>query len=114
MKRLIAMNDEHGEILVRCLQRMQALECAKRPPKWRALENEDFDEQLEHGPRYAAGSWFGQIQNHERQRLLRAISELERGGLLVTHRRWGRRLSHIRLTAEGEKIAQKLLKEAAQ
>jgi hypothetical protein len=111
MKRLNAMNDEHQEILMRCHLRMQALKCAKRPPSWRALENRDLDEQLEHGPEYAAGNWFGEIHNHERQRLLRAVSDLENGGLLVTYRRWGRRLSHIRLTAEGEKIAKKLLSE---
>jgi hypothetical protein len=43
-----------------------------------------------------------------RMRYLRALANLEAAGLLVRYCRWGRKLSHIELTAEGMKASAKL------
>jgi hypothetical protein len=107
------MNDEHEQILMECWRQMDVHAKSERPPEWKSLDNQDYDETTKFGPAYAAGEWFGEIKNHTRQRLLRAISDLESGGLLVIHRKWGRRLSNIRLTPAGQKIAEELLEKVS-
>jgi hypothetical protein len=99
---------EHEMVLRECLRRQEALARAKRPPAWRRWEREPFDEQREHGPEYGCGEWFGPVEEYQRLRLLRAVRDLERGGLLMAWCRYGRRLSNIRLTAEGLKVAREL------
>jgi hypothetical protein len=106
-----AMKPEYRLILVECLRRMREHAATPRPAAWLLWSNDRYDEETEHGPRYGCGEWFGVTADHERMRLRRAIDDLERGGLLVTWRRWGRRLSHIRLTNQGEVIAQPLAAE---
>lgn len=103
------MKPEHVAILTECLRRMREHAATPRPPAWQKWNTGPFDEQTEHGPEYAAGDWFGEVAEHERQRYRRALADLERGGLLVMHARWGRRLSHVRLTAEGIAVAEGLL-----
>lgn len=92
---------EHAEILVECRRRMLALETAE--PKW--FEQADWLEQVEHGPAFSIPAWFGTEADYMRMRYLRAIVDLENGGLLVRYCRWGRKLSHIELTPEGMKAA---------
>src|SRR5690349_8847621 len=99
---------EHDRILVTCLERQREVEAEPAPPRWRAWAYEEWEFRQQCGPDYAAGAWFGDLRDHERQRLLRAIRALERAGLLTIHCRWGRRLSHIRLTPRGLKVAREL------
>jgi hypothetical protein len=98
-------------LLRECHRRAEELRRADPPPAWRTLEAEEHRLQLEHGPRYSGPAWFGDVPEHERQRYLRAIAELERGGLLEVYRQWGRRVSHVRLTAEGERVLAELGRE---
>ena len=102
------MKPEHARILSECFRRTREHAATPRPPQWQHWKTGPHDEQTEFGPQYAAGEWIGDIPEHERQRLRRAIADLERGGLITTHRRWGRRLSHIQLTAEGASVAASL------
>ena len=108
------MKPEHREVLIECLRRMREHAATPRPADWLVWSTERYDEQTEHGPKYGCGEWFGVTADHERMRLRRAIDDLELGGLLVTWRRWGRRLSHIKLTPQGEEIAQQLIQEEMQ
>lgn len=107
------MKNEHRQILMECHRRMQALAAGPRPPAWQRWDCERHDEQLENGPHYGCGQWFGDVPEHERQRLRRAIDDLERGGLLTTWSAYGRRLTSIKLTAEGERIVAELAAAAA-
>ena len=99
------MKPEHLGVLVECYRRMRELADAPRPEGWQTWLVGDYDEQVEHGPKYACGGWFGPTPEHQRMRYRRAIDYLEQIGLLITWRRWGRRLSHIRLTKQGEVVA---------
>jgi hypothetical protein len=105
------MSKENEQILMGCWHHMCILEITERPDEWRTLELEAYELKIKHGPEYRPTWWFGKIENYERVRLRRAITHLENGGLLITWRRFGRRLSHVRLTKKGEKIAKKLLSE---
>jgi hypothetical protein len=58
-------------------------------------------------PRYAASNWFGSVAEYERMRFLRAIADLERGGLLETWKRCGRRLSNFKLSDAGTELVEK-------
>jgi hypothetical protein len=107
-KQTTGMKPEHAQILVECRQRMDELSSTNRPPDWQVWATDEYDEQIEHGPRYGAGEWFGPLLDHERMRLRRAIDDLQRGGLLVTWRRYGRRLSNIKLTPKGREVAKQL------
>jgi hypothetical protein len=102
---------EHVEILKECLRRMQEHAQTPRPPEWKWWERRPYDEITTHGPEYGCGEWFGNVPECQRMRYRRAIADLERGGLLVTWSRGGRRLSHIRLTPMGEKVAREVSKQ---
>jgi len=60
---------------------------------------------------YSAGSWFGAIPEHQRQRYRRAIALLARDGMLVAISQHGRRLSHLRLTDAGAARGFELLRD---
>lgn len=60
---------------------------------------------------YSAGSWFGAIPEHQRQRYRRAIDLLARDGMLAAIREHGRRLSHLQLTDAGAVRGYELLRE---
>jgi len=100
---------EHEAILVEALRRTSRHARARRPPVWQTWAREIFDAVSAHGPEYHPSRWFGLLHEHEVKRYRRAIADLEREGLLSTWARWGRRLSHLRLTSEGEKVARELL-----
>lgn len=74
------------------------------------FELDDHEDQIEHGPRYQPGEWFGQLSDVHQTRLRRTIRKLEADGLLTTWKQFGGRLSHIKLTdagmAEAERIQQ--------
>jgi hypothetical protein len=103
------MKPEHERLLLTVLARQQAHAETPRPPAWQGSSRDTHDELTAHGPHYAAGEWWGQIPEHQRMRYRRAIDDLERDGYLETWARWGRKLSNIKLTAEGEKAARRLL-----
>jgi len=105
------MKLECSQILIECLKRQNAIPASPEPPAWRWWDVRDRDEELEFGPRYASGGWFGGVEEHIRVRLRRAIDSLEKGGLLTTHRKHERRLSHIKLTPVGTALAKSLLLE---
>jgi len=108
------MKTEHEAILVECYRRMQEHKRTPRPPEWRWWDREPYDEVTAHGPEYGCGEWFGDVPEHQRMRYRRAIADLERGGLLETWCRWGRRLSHIKLTATGREVAEGLAGSATE
>ena len=78
------MKPEQVRLLLECARRMQELANTPRPEDWQVWLVYEYDEQIEHGPRYGCGEWFGPVPEHQRMRYRRAIDELERGGLLVT------------------------------
>ncbi|MEO2044940.1 MAG: hypothetical protein ABGX16_00015 [Pirellulales bacterium] len=108
----IKTKPEYAQILVECYHRTRQLAQTEQPPAWMTWLVDEREEQIEHGPRYGCGEWFGPVHEFERMRLRRAIDDLERGGLIVTWRRRGRRLSNIELTKSGVKFAKQLAKEA--
>jgi hypothetical protein len=102
------MKAEVERVLLVALQKQEALAREKRPPRWRPFSTEMYEEGRAHGPEYKCSTWFGEVPEHERLRLLRGVEALEREGLLVTWRRFGRRLSRVKLTAQGLKVARGL------
>jgi hypothetical protein len=106
------MKTEHEAILIECYRRMQEHKETPRPPEWQWWNREPYDEVTTHGPEYGCGEWFGDVPEHQRMRYRRAIADLERGGLLITWCRWGRRLSHIKLTATGCEVVEGLAESA--
>ena len=106
------MKTESRQILIECLKRQTAIAASPEPPAWRWWAVQDRDEELEFGPRYASGGWFGGVEEHIRVRLRRAIDSLEKGGLLTTNRKHERRLSHIKLTEAGEELAKSFFQES--
>jgi hypothetical protein len=69
---------------------------------------EDRLEELEHGPAFTVWGWFGMRRPHAKSRYLRAVYGMRATGLLVVRKRWGRKLSAIRLTAAGMAKANEL------
>ena len=104
------MKAEHLQLLSECYHRTRVIRDAPRPASWQTWAITEYDEQIKHGPRYGCGQWFGPRPDHQQKRLRRAINDLERGGLLTTWKRYGRRLSNIKLTELGEEIAVSLLR----
>ncbi|MBM3996309.1 MAG: hypothetical protein FJ303_19475 [Planctomycetes bacterium] len=100
---------EHAEILTECRRRMIALETAE--PEW--WEQADWLEQVEHGPTFSIPEWFGTNADYMRMRYLRALADLEAAGLLIRFCRYGRKLTHVELTAEGMKAAAEMERETA-
>lgn len=103
------MRPEDEAILLEAARRMADLDRQEPPPAWRIWDRQPFDEQRENGPEYRPFDWFGPHSEAERVRYLRAIRRLETAGLLVTHQRLGRRLSHVKLSPLGQEIAQRLI-----
>jgi hypothetical protein len=67
-------------------------------------------EQRARGFQYRPVEWFGPLlPGRIRKRCRRAIDRLEAVGLLVTWRKYGGRLTHLKLTPEGERLAVELL-----
>ena len=107
----VRMKPESRQILAEYHRRQIALESSEPPPSWKWWAVEERNEQLAHGPAYASGGWFPGVEEHVRVRYLRGITSLEKGGLLTTHRKHERRLSHIKLTPAGMALAETLLLE---
>ena len=99
---------EHKEILTECENRMTQLTKQKQPPDWRCWEVEDYLTQREYGPKYGCGAWFGPMPERRRMRYRRAIDDLERDGLLKIWREFSK-LTSLKLTRKGRKMAKKLL-----
>jgi hypothetical protein len=98
------MTQESNEIVLACRERMLAL-ADNEPESWHHWEHNQWQEALEHGPRYLCGHWFGGMPESRRMRYRRAIDALETAGLLTTWRNGGLRLSHIKLTDAGLALA---------
>lgn len=94
---------EHLELL-RAIAAAEAHHLATpRPEPWKTWETSPYDEATLHGPEYELRAWLGRdLLEHERKRFARALADLEAAGLVVTWRRWGRRLSHVKLTEAGK------------
>lgn len=102
--------NEGSFVLVRALQLQQALESRPEPPAEHWWEVMERSEAKAHGPAYRPIAWFGEL-TPERivKRCRRAIQRLEVEGLIVTWKKHGARLTHIKLTPEGERLAIELL-----
>ena len=109
LERTSNLRSEHIRVLVECLSRMDQLAQQHRPREWEVWAIDEYDEQIAFGPRYGCGAWFGVTADHKRMRLRRAICDLERGGLLVTWKRRGRRLTNIQLTELGKSVSSSLI-----
>jgi hypothetical protein len=103
------MGPEAEQILLETYRRMVEHRQTPRPPDWRSWDLDRYDEVTDHGPEYGSGEWFGVMPEHQRMRYRRAIGHLEENALLITYRRHGLRLSHIRLSDHGVETAKVLL-----
>jgi hypothetical protein len=101
------ISDSEQEILIGCLVRAGQL-ASNEPPAWAYWEHDAWLEEIEHGPRYGCGAWFGDVSEARRMRFRRAIDSLAARRLLVPWRAAGRRLTHVRLTKQGERVARRL------
>lgn len=99
----------HRQILLAAKREMDAVAVEPGPgyvPSWVLAARE---EQLEHGPEYKPGDWFGGHSNAERQAWLRGVYALEEAGLLETWRRYDAKITNLKLTPEGIQAAEDLL-----
>ncbi len=94
---------EYRQLLNELYIRTRVLQTSPPPPAWQTWLRSEWDEQLEHGPRYSSGDWFGVTESepHLQMRYRRAIKQLADAKLLVIWRRFGRRLTNIKLTTAG-------------
>ena len=97
---------DQRRILWECLMQQRDLEEAEEPPEWKSWLRHLLEYDREHGPTYRFRDWFGDAPNFVRQRHRRAIHALAAVGLLTIHRRTEKRLSNIKLTDAGLKVAE--------
>jgi hypothetical protein len=98
------MKPEENQLLIECYRRTKSQK--KTPLTW-CRRNCDIVSR--HGPKYDSG-WFGDnLHPTLQKRFRRAIGSLESAGLLVTWKEWGIKISHVKLTPEGEKLAAEIL-----
>ena len=110
----MTMAEARRRVLLAALERTRAFEAETPPPEWRRWDRDRYDEQAEMGPEYAAGAWYGDVTNADRQQLLRAVEGLERDGLVVRGSRYeGGKFTHLRLTDAGRAEAERLTAEVA-
>ena len=108
MSKTPKLNADEESILRECLRRQSEVDAAPQPPIWKYWEINDLEEQRMYGPKYRFGAWFGKAPDHVRKRKARAIQSLASASLLTIHRRTERRLSNIKLTDAGMRIAESL------
>lgn len=95
-------------VLTACRVRMREIAGRKAPPKGDRWAAADLDELREYGPRYLPASWFGDgepLPERVRVRFLRALRGLEARDLVETTAGEGGRLTWVKLSAEGERVA---------
>jgi hypothetical protein len=80
------------------------------PPAWQKAARWDWELIQLHGPPFSTSDWVTPSAGPaERRQCLRAVERLEEIGLLVCHRPAGR-LTHVRTTDEGDRLALKLMR----
>ncbi|MEI7688265.1 MAG: hypothetical protein WCL32_24940 [Planctomycetota bacterium] len=98
--------NERDQLILECHKRMKALAATPAPPSWRTWDLDPWEEGQAHGPPYAAGAWFGKIDEAQRVRFLRALRMLASQGIIATYSRCGGRLTNIKLTDLGIQAAE--------
>ena len=102
--------NEGSHVLVATYRRQLAIAAAAQPEPWRWWAVCEHVEQVTHGPAYRPAEWFGfLLPEHVRRRCRRAIDRLEAEGLIISWRKYGDRLTHLKLTPTGERLAIELL-----
>ncbi len=105
------MTAEETRLLTRCLALQAEIE-ATEPPEWQRWVYDRWRTEFVNGPAYAISRWFGPTRERDRMRYRRALDVLESQGLVELYRENGLRLSHVRLTDEGEEVARRLTTES--
>jgi len=100
------MNDAEQKILKRCYE-LQKTIAKSEPEKWEAFWHQEWLDKMKHGPPYKIGDWFGPLPERDRVRYRRCVQALERQGLLTTWRRWGDRITNVKLTTAGKDFAER-------
>ena len=109
IKKNAVETEEAIAILTATLERMDQLAATNLSPSWEEWDVAEHEEELEHGPAYSSGEWFVDLQEYQSACGYVGLSNAwEAAGLLTTWRRYDRRLSNIKLTAKGLKIAREL------
>jgi hypothetical protein len=114
------MKPEQIRVLIECYRRQQALLAPRqRRPAWGRYSKDryrqagidlDAEEQSVIGPRYSAFGWFPDCTTErQRQRYRRAVDGLVRNTGLLIGTKTGGRLTHLRLTPEGQEVARRRL-----
>lgn len=102
-------DQDAADVLAELARRTAEFRARPEPPAWEVWARLQWADLDEHGMRYAPSDWFGTVSEAQRVRYLRAIKALARTGLLQTVVT-GRRLTHVKLTADGERAAAELKK----
>jgi hypothetical protein len=91
------------QALCEAVRRMEVIEQSE-PPSYRWFDRPRWEEQIEYGPRYAVSTWFGSVDEAQRQRYRRSLNKLAELGLLQLTT-YGGRLSNVKPTEEGRRVA---------
>lgn len=103
------MNECQRNILAELLRRTYELvECEMPLNGW---ERHRYELEVEFGPEFSIVRWFDAGPDAVRMRYARALRDLEAAGLVQSWRKWGTKISHLKLTADGERVASELLTE---
>lgn len=95
-------------------------EIARRHAAVRAIDPSTCDgvvaraeivQQQRRGPRYSPKDWFGESGTRDARRLLEEIDHLAERGLVEKYGRHGRRMTHLKLTDAGQRIANEIITE---
>ncbi len=105
------MSSERDDILRECLARERDIEATPKPAKGNIWALREWEDQQEYGPPFSVPEWFGDEDNfipeRYRSRYLRALWQAHDDGLLIGTRT-GARLSNVKLTEAGRKLAEEL------
>lgn len=87
----------------------EAARSRPRPPAWRCWALQEYENDLEYGPRYSP-TWFGDLTGTEagRVRVLRTLYRLADAGLVIVVKSEGGRLERLRLSPEGREAVASL------
>lgn len=102
------MTQFQQEILLRCFELQQRIS-EQNPDHLSWWAREVWEEEVAHGPSYRCSIWFGKQSPARTKKYQRAIVKLEKLGLLIRWGRYGELTTNLRLSEQGESVAESLI-----
>lgn len=108
------LRDIHRRLMLETLARMRVIEAYQPKGFIWPWQRADHEWQLAQGPRWLPSEWFPDDRSPAAvKRWQRAVYDLLDSGFLTAGANSGARLTNIRLTGEGQTLAEKIESEGA-